>query len=266
MTNVFVLCTGRNGSVTFSKACALIENFTSGHETRCRETGSDRVAYPDNHIEIDNRLSFFLGALNEAYGDRAVYIHLRRNPDEVSLSYNRRWHVSEGLMKGWGIGIARQRHFGVRTARFMVDTIEQNIQHFLQDKTNVMTIELKNLVHDFPQFLELVGANGDHQKMNQVLNEVHNPSAFEPDESNLADEEDNLRTLERLTNMTAAQRKTIAEVQTQLKNSKTRLHQQKEKLSLERLKRQDLEAEFKTFKRNLLMPWNFFKKGKKETN
>ena len=102
--------------------------------------------------------------------------------------------------------------------------------------------------------------------MNRVLNEVHNPSAFEPDESNLADEEDNLRTLERLTNITAAQRKTIAEVQTQLKNSKTRLHQQKEKLSLERLKRQDLEAEFKTFKRNLLMPWNFFKKGKKETN
>ncbi|WJI25223.1 hypothetical protein RHP47_05945 [Thermosynechococcus sp. QKsg1] len=50
--NVFVLCTGRCGSVTFAKACTFITNFSSAHESRTFLLGEARLAYPDRHIEF----------------------------------------------------------------------------------------------------------------------------------------------------------------------------------------------------------------------
>ena len=47
--NIFVLCTGRCGSVTFSKACKHITNYTSGHETRIKKL-DDRLDFPSFHI------------------------------------------------------------------------------------------------------------------------------------------------------------------------------------------------------------------------
>ena len=55
--NVFVLCTGRCGSTTFACACRHIENYTAAHESRSHLAGPERFAYPEDHIEVDNRLS-----------------------------------------------------------------------------------------------------------------------------------------------------------------------------------------------------------------
>ena len=82
--NVFVLCTGRCGSTTLVEACGHLSNWTSGHETRTHLLGPARLAYPDGHIEADNRLSWLLGRLDEAFGDRAAYVHLTRDPEAVS--------------------------------------------------------------------------------------------------------------------------------------------------------------------------------------
>jgi len=60
---VFILCTGRTGSVTIMKACEHIKNFTSGHESLSKKFGNERFEYADNHIEGDNRLSWHLGEL-----------------------------------------------------------------------------------------------------------------------------------------------------------------------------------------------------------
>ena len=77
--NVFVLTTGRSGSVTFAEACRHITNYTAGHETRVGLVGDDRLAYPGDHIEVDDRLAWLLGRLEDAYGDAAFYVHLRRD-------------------------------------------------------------------------------------------------------------------------------------------------------------------------------------------
>ena len=61
--NVFVLTTGRSGSLTFAEACRHITNFSCGHETRVGLIGAERLAYPDQHIEVDNRLAWFTGRL-----------------------------------------------------------------------------------------------------------------------------------------------------------------------------------------------------------
>ncbi len=44
--NVFVLTTGRSGSLTFAEACRHISNYSSGHETRVGLIGAERLAYP----------------------------------------------------------------------------------------------------------------------------------------------------------------------------------------------------------------------------
>jgi hypothetical protein len=88
--NVFVLSTGRCGSTTIARAFGHAVNFTSGHETRANFVDG-RLDYPDQHIESDNRLCWFLGSLDRRYGERARWIHLTRDPDEVIESYWRRW-------------------------------------------------------------------------------------------------------------------------------------------------------------------------------
>jgi hypothetical protein len=74
---VFVLCTGRSGSLTYIRACSHITNYTAGHETGSRKLGDDRFSYPDNHIEADNRLSWFPGTLEELYGNNAFQVNRR---------------------------------------------------------------------------------------------------------------------------------------------------------------------------------------------
>src|SRR6478752_1534731 len=90
--NVFILSTGRCGSTTLSRAFAHATNFTSGHETLSHVPRA-RLDYPANHIESDNRLAFFLGALHEKYGDDAHWVHLTRDPDRVAGSYANRWQA-----------------------------------------------------------------------------------------------------------------------------------------------------------------------------
>ena len=67
--NVFILCTGRCGSMSISRACKELDNYTSGHETRITKLGDERINFPENHIEADNRLAWFLGRLDEKYGN-----------------------------------------------------------------------------------------------------------------------------------------------------------------------------------------------------
>jgi hypothetical protein len=64
--NVFVLNTGRCGSVTFIEACRHIRNYSAAHESRATLIGEQRLAYAANHIETDNRLCWFLGRLDKA--------------------------------------------------------------------------------------------------------------------------------------------------------------------------------------------------------
>ncbi len=85
--NVFVLCTGRCGSSTFIEACHHIANYTSAHESRSSLLGAERLAYPAQHIEADNRLSWLLGRLDAAYGDSAFYVHLQRNHPDTAASF-----------------------------------------------------------------------------------------------------------------------------------------------------------------------------------
>jgi len=172
--NVFVLNTGRVGSITFFKACTRITNYTAAHESRARILGKDRLDYPDNHIEVDNRLSWFLGRLDDKYGDDAYYVHLLRNDEKVINSFAKR-HKS-GILSIYRKGI----HWNLQNdptkfelAEDYCFTVNSNIRHFLKDKSNKMEIYLETVKEQFPTFCEWIGADLDMEDALDALNRRH---------------------------------------------------------------------------------------------
>ena len=159
--NIFVLNTGRCGSTTFSKACEHLNNYSSGHETRTSLIGAERFAYPDYHIEADNRLSWLLGRLERAYGDNAFYVYLERDADNTAKSFAKRKGGRMAFYRGGGVikGYKKTDDFAI--AKDYVDTVTENIRVFLKNKSNKMDFRLENAKIDFLQFIKIVGATGN---------------------------------------------------------------------------------------------------------
>lgn len=176
--NVFVLTTGRTGSLSLERACSHITNFTAAHESRCGKLGSERLHFPDNHIEIDNRLAWFLSDIKAKYGDNAIYVHLIRDEKKVADSYAKRWNRETSIVRAYAYGILKlQEHQIENPADICLDfvqTTNRNIARFISDKSKKMTFDISNNTEDFSKFWELLDAEGDYDKAFEELNAVHN--------------------------------------------------------------------------------------------
>lgn len=167
-TNVFVLGTGRCGTMTFVRACEHLDNFTAGHETLADRHGPERFAYPDRHIEADNRLSWFLGELGRRFDGRdALYVHLRRDPDAVVESFLGRFEADNraSIIRAFAHGIViRGRDYAGEerreVCRAYVDAVTANIEQFLEDRPS-MEMWLEEGAATFPRFLDRIAATGD---------------------------------------------------------------------------------------------------------
>jgi hypothetical protein len=181
LMNVFILNAGRSGSLTFIRACRHITNYTCAHESRSGLLGAARLDYPRNHIEADNRLSWFLGRLDRAYGKDAIYVHLRRNPDETAESFARR--RAGGIMRAYRktllMGLASGSDPSA-VARDYCDTVTSNIELFLRDKPGKMDFAIENAREDFRRFWELVRAEGDLDAALAEFDHRYNASRLPP--------------------------------------------------------------------------------------
>lgn len=163
--NVFILGTGRCGSMTFERACRHIGNYTAAHESRVAIVGSERLRYPPNHIESDNRLAWFLGRLDREFPNDVFFVHLQRERMAVAKSYARR--LDPGLiMSAWahGVHLGLPDDIGDRAldiALDYVDTVTANIAGFLAGRPNSMTFQIERAKQDFPDFWRRIGAQGD---------------------------------------------------------------------------------------------------------
>jgi hypothetical protein len=162
--NIFILNAGRCGSTTFVAACKHIVNFSAAHESRSTMTGTQRLAYPDNHIEADNRLSWMLGRLDREYGDNAYYVHLARGRQPSVESFVKR--KDYGIMSAYreAILMGGEGQQAAEIASDYLDTVNQNIALFLKDKHNKMAFSLENAAADFERFWHWIGALGDLEK------------------------------------------------------------------------------------------------------
>ena len=161
--NIFVLNTGRCGSVSFSEACKHIENYSCSHESRTAMLGQERLNYPENHIEVDNRLSWLLGRLDKKYGDTAIYIHLKRNDNDTARSFTKRY--SNGIINAYrGTGILMglpDNCDPMAVSLDYCDTVNSNIEVFLKNKSKKLTINLEDIDQRFAEFWNLINAEGD---------------------------------------------------------------------------------------------------------
>ena len=148
--------------MTFIKACSHITNFSCGHETRSGLLGGEHFAYPQDHIEADNRLSWFLGRLDRSYGTEALYVHLHRDDAATAGSFVRRY--SGGIIRAYRktmlMGLPRDSD-AMAVARDYCDTVNSNIELFLRDKPRKMVFSLENAHQDFSKFWDLIQAEGD---------------------------------------------------------------------------------------------------------
>lgn len=164
---VFVLSTGRSGTTTFIEACKHATNWTAGHETRAAQIGSARFDYPDGHIEADNRLAWFLGALNERYGSEPLYVHLLRDREKTAGSFLRRWDYQwrGGVIEAFAHALVMHApdwpdDDRADVCRWYVDTVNANIRLFLRDKRH-LTVHLETAAWQFPAFWHMIGAEGN---------------------------------------------------------------------------------------------------------
>ena len=179
--NVFVLSTGRTGTMSLERACGHLSNYTVAHESRCNKLGADRLNFPDNHIEIDNRLSWFLGRLDATYGDNAIYIHMIRNSEEVAKSYGKRWNRETSIIRAYAYGILKRQEQHIGNTHDIcldyVETVNENIVQFLKDKSKSMTFRLDNAEEDLKTFWELIDGKGDYSAAQQAFADAANTSA-----------------------------------------------------------------------------------------
>ena len=172
--NVFVLCTGRNGSYTFFKACEHIENFTVGHEEYTKKLGDDRFDFPRDHIEIDNRLTWHIGEIDSKFGDDAFYVYLKRNKSKVRDSFKKRFKKHDSIISTYSQSIKKtppeelNKNERTQLAEDYIETVESNVDLLWKDKSNTLTIELENINEGFSDFWDRINAEGN---LNQALAE-----------------------------------------------------------------------------------------------
>ena len=165
MNNIFVLSAGRVASTTFANACKHITNFSSAHESRAGMLGADRLDFPAAHIEIDNRLVWFLAQLQSRFASDVGYVYLTRDKEEIARSYVQRWHLNESIVRAYGHGLLMKPHIKkserLGICRDYVESTDFMIKHFLQDKPNKLFIDVKQLSDEFEMFFNWIGAKGD---------------------------------------------------------------------------------------------------------
>lgn len=177
---VFVLCTGRNGSASLYYACRHMTNYTCGHESKKSAVGDARFSFPENHIEIDNRLSWFTGTLEKKFGDEATYVHFKRDPEKTAQSIRKRFGFVGSIVRAFSEGIKHRRVEELSEEdRFQmsvdyITTITDNIELFLENKSQKMDMHIENYEEDFTKFWQLIGAEGDFDKALSEFSKVHN--------------------------------------------------------------------------------------------
>lgn len=85
--NIFVVGTGHCGTTTFAKACRFATNRKVSHESA--SGGIYTFEYPEDHIEVDAPLAFWVPRLRSFYrGCRFVHLVRDKKPCIESLARN----------------------------------------------------------------------------------------------------------------------------------------------------------------------------------
>lgn len=188
---VFVVGTGRCGTTSFYNACKHINNYSCSFEKFTRTPGYVKMI-PDDHIVIDNRLSFHLGSINEYFGNRRFYfVWLRRNRKAVAESFAKRFDNSYGIISMHYRSIMQRyksdpnkldHKTKLIIANDYIEMVENNIKLFLIsamsnfNEDNLQIIEIENINLEFPLFCKNIKAKVDINLAMREFTKMYNKS------------------------------------------------------------------------------------------
>ena len=186
---IFVTGTGRCGSVTFSKACQHITNFTSAHESDWQNACPMDINYPDNHIEVSPHLAYFIPYLRNKYPD-AKWVHLIRTDvnncieslasvcNKSMMSFGYQWY---GIGDDFLCPKDASESLHKRKARYNADKFYHATNHLcaallapMQAFNKSMPFGLEGFVIDWPEFWQWIEAEGDYEKALAEFKIKHN--------------------------------------------------------------------------------------------
>jgi hypothetical protein len=165
--NVFVVGTGRCGTVSFATACKFMTSYTVGHETVC-----STLMYPDQHIEVNGHLNIRLTQLIVKYPD-ALYVHLIRRKVQCV-------HSIAALSSG---SVMQALHLiypsvyptdPLEIADVLYESVNWRIQTILQLVKHKMTIKLETVKSQWAEFWQRCQAEGDYQQSLKSWDTPHN--------------------------------------------------------------------------------------------
>jgi hypothetical protein len=145
--------------------------------------GPQRFEYPANHIEADNRLSWFLGRLEDRFGDNAAYVHLIRDRGATARSLQQQYLArasDRNIMYSYIFGLGMVKFRELEDSELygycedFCDTVNRNIAAFMKDKTRTLTVRLENIAQDFGLFWDFIGAEGDREAALSTWTVRHN--------------------------------------------------------------------------------------------
>jgi hypothetical protein len=169
-SQVFVLTTGRSGSTTLYLALSASRNYTVGHESsKTKGLGHARFVYPAGHIEVDNRLVWFLPILSGMYpGGSTLWVHLVREREACVASIMK----TQILRQAYPILLQQRAKLPV-FAEDYYETVNALIQSFLADRDEVAYLELGD-DSGFKALWERIEAEGDLERALGIWRKVHN--------------------------------------------------------------------------------------------
>ena len=141
--NVFFISPGRTGTTTISVAFSCIDGFTSLHESRVKLLGDERINYPTNHFECDNRLVWFLPRLSKRYAQSGILVIVNREKLKIARSYDKRWG-GLGIMRAYSQGIL-MRHLkenNLDVCKDYVDNVYEQLDFAQKEWGKVIYLDL----------------------------------------------------------------------------------------------------------------------------
>lgn len=173
--NVFFISPGRTATTTLANAFKCIEGYSSLHESRVQLLGDERIAYPENHIEFDNRLVFFLADLTQKFAaDRGVLVIVCRDHHAVAGSYNRRWSKIN-IMKSWSQGI-HLRDLNQNNYEVALDFVQycyRQLDYFKMQWECVVELDVHNPEAGIQELLHIMGESEYADEVSQYLKEKY---------------------------------------------------------------------------------------------
>lgn len=168
---VFVVGTGRCGTVSFKEACKFITNYTAGHETV-----SFDLEYLDNHVEVNPHFHARLTTVVTMY-PTAKWVHLTRLAEPCIESLAAMDEGGVMLKLGAMYPSLYPAHDPPAiAARFYHDINARIAATFdlLLPPSQRMLVRLENVKSDFKRFWDWIDAEGDLESALKSWDTPHN--------------------------------------------------------------------------------------------